>query len=161
MMYVSANEKAVSLNLHRYSEVPLGSFGPHAAHFLTEGCTVQMLFYGGEEISAALPDEVEMGVTEAAPAMKGESVSSQFKPATLDSGQGGARWNSVDPYLESDCGFKPFPLNTNPGFLPLAKVATQASPLFSYIPGRGGLVLAVASAQPGRMKRWGVHFRRG
>ena len=41
-------------------EVPLASFGPNASYFLTEGCQVSMLFYNGEEISAALPDEVEM-----------------------------------------------------------------------------------------------------
>jgi len=43
-------------------EVPVASFGPHAAHFLIEGCVVQMLFHNGEEISAALPDEVEVCV---------------------------------------------------------------------------------------------------
>lgn len=68
-------------------EVPMAAFGPHGSQFLTQGCAVRVLFHNGEEVSAALPEEVEMDVAEVAPAMKGESVISQYKPAVLgDSG---------------------------------------------------------------------------
>ena len=61
-LYSEGGDTAVLMHPTTFDqrEVPLASFGPHASHFLTEGCTVSMLFYNGEEISAALPDEVEM-----------------------------------------------------------------------------------------------------
>lgn len=67
-------------------EVPVSSFGPHAAHFLAEGSTVRMMFHNGEEVSASLADEVEMEVKEADPSFKGESVTNQYKGAVLQTG---------------------------------------------------------------------------
>ena len=44
--------------------------GPAPRHYLKEGCSVKMLFYEGEALSATLPDEVELQVAAADPSIK-------------------------------------------------------------------------------------------
>ena len=67
------------------TEIPSAALGA-AKRFLAEGSKVRVLLFEGERISAALPDEVELVVTEAAPSVKGESKDAQFKPATTETG---------------------------------------------------------------------------
>lgn len=67
------------------TEIPSAALGA-AKRFLAEGSKVRVLLFEGERISAALPDEVELEVTEAAPSVKGESKDAQFKPATTETG---------------------------------------------------------------------------
>jgi hypothetical protein len=44
MIYVSANEKAVSLNLHRYIMVQVAAQGSEIAAAMVGGCTSQIQF---------------------------------------------------------------------------------------------------------------------
>jgi len=56
------------------------------AKFLKEGEMVNLLFLEGQIISASLPMFIELTVTEAAPGVKGDTVSNLQKPATLETG---------------------------------------------------------------------------
>lgn len=68
-------------------EFPLSDLGPTARRFLVEGCVLKVLSFEGERISTALPDEMELLVTEADPSVKGESVNSQYKSATVETSE--------------------------------------------------------------------------
>ncbi len=54
--------------------------------FIKEGNMVNVLFLEGEIISASLPMFIELEVTEAAPGVKGDTVSNLQKPVTLETG---------------------------------------------------------------------------
>jgi len=68
-------------------EILLDSLGP-ARQYLREGGTVKVLFFNGEEISASLPEEVELEVKQAAPSMSGETAAPQYKACVLETGAG-------------------------------------------------------------------------
>ena len=57
-----------------------------AAHFLHDGAEVVVHVYDGNPIGLDLPASVEMEVTYAEPAVKGDRVSGATKPVTLSSG---------------------------------------------------------------------------
>jgi len=54
--------------------------------FLTDGMTVDINFIDGKPISVELPMQVVCEVAETEPALKGQTVSSSYKPAILDNG---------------------------------------------------------------------------
>ncbi|MDR1025929.1 MAG: elongation factor P [Lactobacillus sp.] len=54
--------------------------------FLTDGMTVEINFIDGKPISVALPKQVVCEVVETEPALKGQTVTSSYKPAILDNG---------------------------------------------------------------------------
>lgn len=54
--------------------------------FLLENAMVQIEFYGDEVIGVTLPTTVELKITETQPTIKGGSVTSGGKPATLETG---------------------------------------------------------------------------
>lgn len=56
------------------------------AKFLKEGNQIKILFWQGEPLFLDLPIFMIFEVTQAAPGIKGDTVSSSFKPATLDNG---------------------------------------------------------------------------
>lgn len=57
-----------------------------ASKFLLEGSEVTLEFHEGTPISGSLPPQVPLTVTMAAPSMKGEAVTLQFKKATVETG---------------------------------------------------------------------------
>ncbi|MFW6162262.1 MAG: elongation factor P, partial [Planctomycetota bacterium] len=54
--------------------------------FLKENTHILVTFHGTEIIDVALPDSVELEVTEAPPGIKGDTASGATKPATLETG---------------------------------------------------------------------------
>lgn len=54
--------------------------------FLVDGQEVKVLLYKGQPIDIDLPASVVLEVTETEPGVKGDTVSSTFKPATLQTG---------------------------------------------------------------------------
>lgn len=57
-----------------------------AAHYLTEGMTVVVAHHGGTAIGVELPASVELEVTYAEPAVKGNTVSGATKQVTVETG---------------------------------------------------------------------------
>jgi elongation factor P len=57
-----------------------------AASFLKDGDTVSLSVYEGRAIGIDLPASVELEVTQAEPAVKGDRVSGATKPVTVESG---------------------------------------------------------------------------
>jgi len=60
----------------------VGANGP----YLTEGLELNAQFYEGKVVSLELPTQVKLKVVETVPGVKGDSVSSNTKPATLETG---------------------------------------------------------------------------
>ncbi|MDP6107063.1 MAG: elongation factor P [Candidatus Brocadiia bacterium] len=56
------------------------------AKYLTEGDTIQILFYKGDPVTIDLPMTVDLEVAETAPAFKGDTAQAGRKPATLTTG---------------------------------------------------------------------------
>ena len=54
--------------------------------FMTDGMTVVISFIDGKPISVELPLQVVCEVVETEPVIKGQTVSSSYKPAVLDNG---------------------------------------------------------------------------
>lgn len=54
--------------------------------FLQDGMTVTVEMHEGLPIGITLPDQVTLKIAEADPALKGQTVSSSYKPAVLENG---------------------------------------------------------------------------
>jgi elongation factor P len=57
-----------------------------AAQYLAEALELDAQFYEGNVVSLELPNQVKLKVVETVPGVKGDSVSSNNKPATLETG---------------------------------------------------------------------------
>ena len=57
-----------------------------AAGFLKEGLVISILFHQGEPVDVVLPTFVELGVIEAEPGLRGDTVSGGSKAAKLETG---------------------------------------------------------------------------
>ena len=66
-------------------EVPSDIVGD-GAPYLQEGMSVQLSTHNGVPIAMELPARVTLEITETEPAMKGQTASSSYKPATLSNG---------------------------------------------------------------------------
>ena len=77
----------IFMDTESYEQFPLtrDQLGEQAK-YVTEGNTVQMLFYQGEPVTIDLPITVDLEVTETAPTFKGDTAQSGRKPATLSTG---------------------------------------------------------------------------
>ena len=64
---------------------------------LTENLEVSVSFYNSEPISVDLPNQVTCKIATTDVALKGQTVSSSYKPATLDNGLN----IQVPPFIES------------------------------------------------------------
>ena len=64
---------------------------------LTENLEVTISFYNNEPISLDLPNQVECKINTTDAALKGQTVSSSYKPATLDNGLS----IQVPPFIEA------------------------------------------------------------
>jgi elongation factor P len=56
------------------------------AVFLQDGMEVRIEFHEETPLGVALPEKVTLEVTETEPVVKGQTVSSSYKPATLENG---------------------------------------------------------------------------
>ena len=65
---------------------------------LTENLQVSVSFYNENPISIELPNQVQCKIETTDAALKGQTVSSSYKPATLDNGLN----IQVPPFIESD-----------------------------------------------------------
>ena len=75
------------MNLDDYSQIPLSeSDVDEAAPYLLEGATVSLTSYQGTPIGVDLPASVDLEVTYAEPAVKGNTVSGATKPVTVETG---------------------------------------------------------------------------
>ena len=66
--------------------------------FLTENLEVNISFYNDEPLSVELPNQVKCKIENTDVALKGQTVSSSYKPATLTNGVN----IQVPPFIESD-----------------------------------------------------------
>ena len=64
---------------------------------LTENLEVSVNFYNGDPISVELPNQVKCKIEKTDVALKGQTVSSSYKPATIDNGLN----VQVPPFIES------------------------------------------------------------
>lgn len=80
-------EQLVFMNSDTYEqlELPVEFVGERSA-FLQDGMTVTVESHEGRPIGISLPDQVTLEVTETEPALKGQTVSSSYKPAVMDNG---------------------------------------------------------------------------
>ncbi len=75
------------MDTETYEQYPLGpDVVGEARKFLKEQQEVKVQFYEGKPIGVELPIVVELEVTETEPGVKGDTVSSTTKPATLETG---------------------------------------------------------------------------
>lgn len=77
----------VLMDLESYEQifVPSAKLGT-GVRFLKEGMEVQALYLDGQVLAIELPTTVTLKVTETVPGVKGDSVQSLMKPATLETG---------------------------------------------------------------------------
>ena len=70
-----------------YEQISLSSedFGDDTV-FLQDGMQVQIEFHEEKPLGVSLPDKVTLEVVETEPVVKGQTVSSSYKPAELDNG---------------------------------------------------------------------------
>jgi elongation factor P len=75
------------MSLEDYAQFAIGEdLVEDAAPFLLEGSTVTLTIYEGTPIGVDLPTTVELEVTHAEPAVKGDRVSGATKPVTTETG---------------------------------------------------------------------------
>lgn len=88
MQYLySDGESGVFMDLESYEQetVPLDHV-EEEQRFLKEGLEVDVSFYEGEIISIDLPIFVELKVTHTEPGLKGDTATTTYKPAELETG---------------------------------------------------------------------------
>lgn len=80
-------ENYIFMDSESYEQVGIAPdmLGEQSA-FLTDGMEVKIETYEEKPIGIELPAQIEADVTETAPAMKGATATSSYKPATLDNG---------------------------------------------------------------------------
>jgi len=75
------------MDLETYEQISLNSeMIGESEYYLLPDTIVQILFYEGQPIGVELPASVELKVVETEPNIKGATVSSSYKPATLETG---------------------------------------------------------------------------
>ena len=83
----SEGEMLVFMDLSTYEQLELHSdFVGERAAFLQDGMSVRVEMYEEKPIGITLPDHVVLKITEADPVVKGQTVSSSYKPAVMENG---------------------------------------------------------------------------
>ncbi len=83
----SEGEMLVFMDLATYEQLELHSeFVGERAAFLQDGMSVRVEMYEDKPIGITLPDQVVLKITEADPVVKGQTVSSSYKPAVMENG---------------------------------------------------------------------------
>ena len=80
-------DKYAFMDQESYEQIEIGDdhLGENAK-FLKEGLQVLVIKHAGEIIGIDLPITIELKVTYTEPGLKGDTVSSTYKPATLETG---------------------------------------------------------------------------
>ena len=85
-LYVQG-EELVFMDMDSYEQIELqADFVGERAAFLQDGMTVTLETHEGKPIGISLPDQVVLEVTETEPHIKGQTVSSSYKPAMMENG---------------------------------------------------------------------------
>lgn len=86
MQYLySDSDNFYFMNTETFDQIPLpADMVGDQQRFLKEGMTVKVLFHGNEAISSDLPTTVDLLVTEAEPAVKGDTAGNLTKWVTLE-----------------------------------------------------------------------------
>ena len=86
-LYDDPTRGPVFMDLENYEQysLPREVLGD-AMHYVVENAEVEVTFYDGDPIGLALPAKVELVITETEPAVKGDTVNSVLKPATVQTG---------------------------------------------------------------------------
>lgn len=80
-------EMLVFMDNESYEQLELQKdFVGERAAFLQDGMTVAMELYEEKPIGVRLPDQVVLKIVEADPVVKGQTVSSSYKPALMENG---------------------------------------------------------------------------
>lgn len=88
MQYLyAAGDVHTFMDTHSYEQTELqASQIEYELKFLKENMEVNIMSYNAETIGVALPNNVELKVTETEPGIKGDTASGGTKPATLETG---------------------------------------------------------------------------
>lgn len=80
-------EMLVFMDTTTYEQLELqAEFVGDRAAFLQDGMAIKVELYEDKPIGVALPDTVILEITEADPVVKGQTVSSSYKPAVMENG---------------------------------------------------------------------------
>jgi elongation factor P len=80
-------EMLVFMDLNTYEQLELHKdFVGERAAFLQDGMSIRVEMYEEKPIGVTLPDQVVLTITEADPVVKGQTVSSSYKPAIMENG---------------------------------------------------------------------------
>lgn len=80
-------DKYSFMNQHTFEQIEIGDdYLGGNAKFLKDGLEVGVIRYEGEIIGIELPISITLKVTYTEPGLKGDTVSSTYKPATLETG---------------------------------------------------------------------------
>lgn len=94
----AVEEHGVFMDLESYEQYEIGGdMYEDVQGYLTEGLELQLGVFQGQVVSIDLPQNVELTVTETAPALKNATATAQTKEAILETGLR----IQVPPYLES------------------------------------------------------------
>lgn len=75
------------MDMETYEQISLGKdLLEDQTYYLLPEAICQILFHDGQAIDLELPGSVELKVVETEPGIKGATVSSSYKPATLETG---------------------------------------------------------------------------
>lgn len=83
----SADDMYTFMDGQTYEQIEISAedIGDDAV-FLQDGMEVKIEFHDESPLGVALPDKVTLEIIETEPVVKGQTVSSSYKPATLDNG---------------------------------------------------------------------------
>lgn len=80
-------ESLVFMDTESYEQLELQKdFVGDRAAFLQDGMSVRVELYEERPIGIKLPDQITLEITEADPVVKGQTVSSSYKPAIMENG---------------------------------------------------------------------------
>ncbi len=80
-------EMLVFMDTSSYEQLELhNDFVGERAAFLQDGMNIRVEMYEEKPIGVTLPDQVVLTITEADPVVKGQTVSSSYKPAIMENG---------------------------------------------------------------------------
>jgi elongation factor P len=87
MQYLFRDEHYNFMDLKTYEQIPLSEKQVEQnQEFLVENMEVSITFYKGNPISIELPVAIEAKITRTEPGVKGDTVSTTFKPAEIETG---------------------------------------------------------------------------
>ena len=87
MQYLYKDSNYNFMDVKTYEQIPISEAGiGEKKKFLLENIEVTVVFYKGKPVSIELPIFIEAKIVSAEPGIKGDRVSSSFKPAEIETG---------------------------------------------------------------------------